>query len=175
MREPASIAPRCGSPHWEHRQRSAGLGRYAQLHVFGRVVLPDRVLQPPLTGVEFHGSVPQAELLTHYGRADALIFPTLYDGFGMVATEAWSRGLPVITTDRAGAADLLRPGINGLLVRPADAASIAETVTWCLAHRSELRAMREPALATAAAWQWSDYRRLHAAHLRSAGIYGPPA
>jgi glycosyltransferase involved in cell wall biosynthesis len=153
--------------------RSAGLGRNAQLRVFGRVLMPDRILQPMPAGVEFLGSVPQSELFEHFGRADALIFPSLCDGFGMVATEAWSRGLPVITTDRAGVADLLKPGLNGLLIRPADSASIAEAVTWCLTHRSELRAMREAALATAAAWQWSDYRRLHASLLRNAGIFGP--
>ena len=153
--------------------RSAGLGRNVQLRVFGRVLMPDRILQPMPAGVEFLGSVPRSELLEHFGRADALIFPSLCDGFGMVATEAWSRGLPVITTDRAGVADLLKPGLNGLLIRPADSASIAEAVTWCLTHRSELRAMREAALATAAAWQWSDYRRLHASLLRNAGIFGP--
>jgi glycosyltransferase involved in cell wall biosynthesis len=153
--------------------RSAGLGRHARLRVFGRVQMPDRILHPLPAGIEFCGLVSRPELLGHFGRADALMFPTLCDGFGMVATEAWSRGLPVITTDRAGAADLLKPGVNGLLIRPAESASIAEAVTWCLDHRTELRAMREPALATAAAWQWSDYRRLHASYLRNAGIYGP--
>jgi glycosyltransferase involved in cell wall biosynthesis len=90
----------------------------------------------------------------------------------MVATEAWSRGLPVITTDRAGAADLLRPGENGMLVRPGDAGSIVECVEWCAAHRGELLRMREGALSTAARWQWSDYRAAHAAILRETGMFG---
>jgi glycosyltransferase involved in cell wall biosynthesis len=85
----------------------------------------------------------------------------------MVATEAWSRGLPVITTRAAGAADFLRVHENGLLVEPGSAASIAEALLWCLDHRAELSAMREPALATAARWQWSDYRRALAAAVRS--------
>ena len=99
-----------------------------------------------------------------------LIFPTLCDGFGMVATEAWSRGLPVITTDRAGAADLLVPHRNGLLIPAGDPAAIVGCIEWCLTHRAELRAMREAALATAAGWQWSDYRRMHTATLRAAGM-----
>jgi glycosyltransferase involved in cell wall biosynthesis len=151
--------------------RKGQLGKRATLRVFGKVVLPDRLMRPLPDGIEIRGSVPRDELLRHYREADALIFPTLCDGFGMVATEAWSRGLPVFTTDRAGAADLLKPGINGRFVRAADASSIIEEVEWCHSHRAELTAMREGALASAAAWQWSDYRKLHGKLLRDAGLF----
>jgi len=151
--------------------RGGNFGRRAQLRVFGAVTLPDRLLQPPLENVEFGGSLPRSQLLDHYRTSDALIFPTLCDGFGMVVTEAWSRGLPVITTDRAGAADLLRPGQNGLLIRAGAAEAIGTALEWCLAHRGELRAMREASLATAAGWQWDDYRRALAGTLRTAGIF----
>ena len=153
--------------------REGGLGRHTRLRVFGSIGLPDRVLHPLPEGIELLGSVPRSELLEHYRQADALIFPTLCDGFGLVATEAWSRGVPVITTDRAGAADLLRPGTNGLIIKAGDARAIVQVVEWCQAHRPELRAMRETALATAATWQWSDYRTLHASILRNAGLFGP--
>jgi glycosyltransferase involved in cell wall biosynthesis len=90
----------------------------------------------------------------------------------MVVTEAWSRGLPVITTDRAGASDLLKTGENGLLIRAGDAQAIAEALDWCLSHRKELRAMRDASLATAQRWQWTDYRRRLAEVLREAGLFG---
>jgi len=152
---------------WRH----GGLGDHARLRVFGTVALPPRALRPLPDGIEISGSVPRPELFDHYRQADALIFPTLCDGFGMVVTEAWSRGLPVITTDRAGAADLLKPRQNGLLIPAGDAAAIRENLQWCLDHRSDLRAMREPALATAASWQWSDYRRALSDTLRRAGFF----
>jgi glycosyltransferase involved in cell wall biosynthesis len=139
--------------------RAHHFGRHARLRVFGAQGLPPELLAHLPEGVEFGGSIPRDELMHHYQTSDALLFPTLCDGFGMVATEAWSRGLPVITTESAGAADLLKPRENGLLLRPGSATAIAETIAWCLDHRSELRAMRESALATAAAWQWADYRR----------------
>ncbi len=154
--------------------RAGRLGRHARLEIFGSIALPDRVMRPLPEGVTLHGSIPRDELLRHYRSAEALVFPTLCDGFGLVVMEAWSRGVPVITTDRAGAADLLKPGGNGLLIRPADPAAIVSAVEWCLEHRAELGAMREAALATAAAWQWSDYRRLHASLLRAAGLFGAP-
>ena len=135
--------------------------------------LPGRVLHPLPEGVELGGSIPRAELMAHYRSSDALIFPTLCDGWGMVVTEAWSRGLPVITTDCAGAADHLRDGQNGLLIRAGDARAIAESLDWCLAHRGDLRAMREAALATAENWPWAAYRTMLADVLRRANLFGP--
>jgi len=152
--------------------RDAGLGRFARLRVIGTLALPQRFLAPIPAGVELLGSIPHAELMEHYERSDALIFPTLCDGFGMVATEAWSRGLPVITTDHAGASDLLKTGENGLLIKARDADAIASVIEWCLSHRAELRAMREASRATAARWQWSDYRRALASALSKAGLFG---
>jgi glycosyltransferase involved in cell wall biosynthesis len=168
-----SFSIRKGAHYLLDAWRAGGLGRFARLRVFGAVGLPERLLHPVPDGIEFRGSIPRAELLGEYRQADALIFPTLCDGFGLVATEAWSRGVPVITTDRAGAADLLKPGQNGRLIRAGDASAIVEVVEWCHANRGELRAMREAALATAKAWQWSDYRRHHGTLLRDAGIFGP--
>lgn len=139
--------------------RRGGFGRHARLDVFGAVALPDRLLHPLPEGVELRGSIPRDRLMAHYQSADALLFPTLCDGFGMVATEAWSRGLPVITTESAGAADLLRNGENGLLVPAASAEALETTLAWCLENRRALRAMRSAALDTAASWQWADYRR----------------
>jgi glycosyltransferase involved in cell wall biosynthesis len=139
--------------------RDAGLSRIAELDVFGLQSLPPSMVNPPPEGIRFHGMVPRAKVLESFDRSDALVFPTLSDGFGMVATEAWSRGLPVITTRNAGASDLLRAGENGLLVEPGDAPSLAGAISWCASHRAELRGMRVAAQATASAWQWEDYRR----------------
>ena len=139
--------------------RRHDFGRHARLRVFGAQGLPPELLADLPAGIEFGGSIPRDQLMAHYQSSDALIFPTLCDGFGMVATEAWSRGLPVITTESAGAADLLKPRENGLLIRAGSAEAIGEVITWCLQNRAALRAMREPALATATEWQWPDYRR----------------
>jgi glycosyltransferase involved in cell wall biosynthesis len=155
--------------------RRGSLGRHARLRVFGTVALPARVLRPLPDGIELGGTIPRSELMAHYASSDALIFPTLCDGWGMVMTEAWSRGLPVIATDRAGASDLLRNGENGLLIRAGEAAAIGEALDWCLAHRGELRSMREASLATAERWQWPDYRRRLADVLREANLFGPGA
>ena len=138
--------------------RRGGLGRYATLNIYGTLALPDSLLKPLPEGIEFHGSIPRDVLMSRYRESDVLIFPTLCDGFGMVATEAWSQGLPVISSDRAGSKDLLRHRENGLLVPAGDADALIEVIEWCLQNRDVVRGMREAARATAASWQWSDYR-----------------
>ena len=119
--------------------------------------------------VFFHGSVTGDQIEREYAASSVLVFPTLCDGFGMVVTEAWSRGLPVLTTPCAGVTDLLRDRENGLLFPARDPEAIAATILGCAERRDELRAMRGAARTTAAAWQWSDYR----AALRAAVVPQP--
>lgn len=134
------------------------LGRVATLRIHGAITLPDALLRPLPDGVEIGGSIPRSELMAHYQTSDALVFPTLCDGFGMVVTEAWSRGLPVLTTPAAGATDLLRENENGRVFPARDPDALAAVIRRCADDRAALRAMRGPARATAARWQWSDYR-----------------
>ena len=133
-------------------------GSAARLHVYGELVLPERLRTSAAEGIIFHGSVPQPLLFSAYELADVLVFPTLSDGFGMVVTEAMSHGLPVITTDRAGAADLVTAD-NGVIVPAADPQALAGALQWCLDNRDRLVEMRIHALETARRAQWSDFRK----------------
>lgn len=146
--------------------RRLSAGSAARLDIYGQNLLPARVLASGEDGVAFHGSVPQPELFEAYARADVLVFPTLSDGFGMVVAEALAHGLPVITTDQAGAADLLSEG-GGLVVPAADPAALADALRWCLDNRGRLSDMRLEALAAARRRQWSDFRRELIQTLRS--------
>lgn len=58
---------------------------------------------------------PTDEIQRYYAAADLFLFPTFYDTFGLVLTEAMASGLPVITNLEAGAAELLVAGESGLL------------------------------------------------------------
>ena len=51
----------------------------------------------------------------YYAAADCMVFPTFFDTFGMVITEAMASGLPVITNRNAGASDLINQGVSGFL------------------------------------------------------------
>jgi len=148
--------------------RQLGSAEFARASVYGRVSLPESALHDLPAGISFHGVVPQSELFPALEAADILVFPTLSDGFGMVVTEAFAKGLPVITTDRAGAAQLIRHGENGLIVPAADPTALRDALRWCLDNRDKVHAMRFSALDTAKRWQWCDYRRHFIAALDAA-------
>jgi len=61
----------------------------------------------------------------YYGAADALLLPTLYDPFPNVCTEAFASGLPVITSDHCGAAELITDGENGYVADALDVDALA--------------------------------------------------
>lgn len=138
--------------------RLLGASLDARVDVYGTITIPERLWKGAPDGFTFHGPVVQSVLFDAFDDADVLIFPTLSDGFGMVVTEAFARGLPVITTDQAGASDLVKSGVNGLVIPAADPHAIAAALRWCLDNPHGLAAMGPAALDTARQWQWSDYR-----------------
>jgi glycosyltransferase involved in cell wall biosynthesis len=148
-------------------------GQSAKLEIYGAIALPPKLMRDLPSSIRVSPTVPRIELLERYRAADVLVFPTLCDGFGMVVTEAFAQGLPVITTTRAGAADLVLHGENGLIIPAGDARALADALEWCMMHRTELKTMRRAALETARRWQWCDYREALARNvmdgLREAG------
>jgi UDP-glucose:(heptosyl)LPS alpha-1,3-glucosyltransferase len=63
----------------------------------------------------------------YYAAADAFVFPSPYEDFGMVISEAMASGLPVITGREAGAAELIEHRREGFLLdNPTDAREIAQ-------------------------------------------------
>jgi glycosyltransferase involved in cell wall biosynthesis len=150
---------RKGAHYFIDAWRMLAPGRLAQAQVYGSIDLPERALRPMPQGLTLAGSVAQPDLLTVFELADVLVFPTLADGFGMVVTEAFSRGLPVITTDKAGASELVKHGWNGLIVPAGDPVLLSDGLRWCLDNRKALYDMRFHALETARRCQWSDHRR----------------
>lgn len=76
---------------------------------------------------------PQTDPLPYYAAADALVLPTRHEPFGLVILEAAACGLPVITTRRAGASELMESGREGyLLSDPHDDRTLAEQMTALL-------------------------------------------
>ncbi len=55
-----------------------------------------------------------------FADADAFVFPTRYEPFGMVIAEAMASGLPVVTSAAAGASELIKDGVSGLVVADAE-------------------------------------------------------
>jgi glycosyltransferase involved in cell wall biosynthesis len=68
--------------------------------------------------VLFTGHLPQTDLDCLYERCSFTILPSVREGFGLVAVESWLHGRPTVVTLRAGVAELVRDGLNGLTFDP---------------------------------------------------------
>jgi glycosyltransferase involved in cell wall biosynthesis len=84
--------------------------------------------------------------------ADLFIQPSREpEGFSLALLEAMAAGLPVIATDIGGTPDLVRPGVDGWLMRPGDVAGLGDTLKEVLAAGpAGLAAMSRSALSRAA-------------------------
>jgi phosphatidylinositol alpha-mannosyltransferase len=104
-----------------------GAGVEARLTVAGAApteVVP-LLLDPE--GVEIAGPVSEDEKWELLGKADLLVAPSLGgESFGMVLTEAFASGTPVVASDIAGYRDVVRDGVDGDLVPVGDPAALGE-------------------------------------------------
>jgi glycosyltransferase involved in cell wall biosynthesis len=79
--------------------------------------------------VKFSGFVQKEQLAEFYALADALVFPTHSDPWGLVVNEAMACCLPVIASDVAGCvSDLIEDGWNGFVVPVSDVRRICSSM-----------------------------------------------
>ena len=101
----------------------------AQLTVIG----PTRDELAPLMldseDVRVLGKVDDETKWRELEQADVLCAPSLHgESFGMVLTEAFAAGTPVVASDIAGYRGVVSDGVDGVLVAPGDAQALAETL-----------------------------------------------
>lgn len=80
--------------------------------------------------VRFEGFVPDSTLSKLYRGAEALVYPSLLEGFGLPLLEAMSRGIPVVTSNRGVLAEVA--GEAAILVDPESISSIASGMVQVL-------------------------------------------
>jgi UDP-glucose:(heptosyl)LPS alpha-1,3-glucosyltransferase len=91
----------------------------------------------------------------YYAAADLFLFPTLYDSFGLVVTEAMASGLPVVCGSAAGAAELIEDGVSGLIVDDAwNPAALAGAMSRLVVDASLRRQLGEAARTRVEAHTW---------------------
>ncbi len=101
-----------------------------------------------------------------YQQASLCILPTLEDGFGLVVLEAMACGIPVIITEHTGAKDCVRADLDGFIIPPYSADAIADTLSYCYQHRSQLRKMGQNARQQAEKFPWTAYQDGIVNHLK---------
>ncbi|MBD3292508.1 MAG: glycosyltransferase [Armatimonadia bacterium] len=97
----------------------------------------ERAIEAAGDNVQPVGYVPDADLPALYAGADALLFPSLYEGFGIPVLEAFACGTPVVTSNVSALPEVA--GEAAVLVDPRDEAAIADGLTSVL-EDAQLRA-----------------------------------
>jgi glycosyltransferase involved in cell wall biosynthesis len=93
-------------------------------------------------GVTLLGALSQPDVQTQMRGAVALVLPSLwYENFPRTLVEAFGAGLPVIASRLGAMAELIEPGVTGLLFEPGDAAQLGETLRWADAHPEAMARM----------------------------------
>jgi D-inositol-3-phosphate glycosyltransferase len=104
--------------------------------------------------VTFLGKQDQDALPDYYAAAEAVIMPSHYESFGMVALEAMACGIPVIASEVGGLAFLVRDGETGFHVPDRDPAALADRICEIITEPLLRAELGEKAAAYARDYAW---------------------
>lgn len=107
--------------------------------------------------VRFVGYVPPEDMPALYRGAAALVFPSLFEGFGMPVLEAMACGCPVVSSNRTSLPEVA--GDAALLVDPEDAEALADAVRRVLMDAALREDLRVRGLLQAARFSWDRHVR----------------
>ena len=137
-----------------------GLEDKIELTVIGRGNIEGcKALKEALGHVNYIPSLPHDEVLKVMAANDVFVFPSLFEGFGLVITEAMSQGTPVITTDRTCGPDIMHNGKDGWIVEAGTSEPIRTILKDLISNPSQLISAGMAAKATAAKRPWSSYEK----------------
>ncbi len=83
---------------------------------------------PWLEHVDFLGVVSDEQLDDLYATAEVVVLPSRYESFGLVMVEAMMHGKPLVSCNIGGIAEVVRDGVDGLLVPPSDPDALATAI-----------------------------------------------
>lgn len=107
--------------------------------------------------VQFVGYVADADLPALLGGAQALVIPSLYEGFGMTVLEAQACGTPVLASNVSSLPEVV--GNAGLLVDPTDVSAIADGILRLVLDRALHEDLRSRGLEQVRPWTWERTAR----------------
>jgi glycosyltransferase involved in cell wall biosynthesis len=107
--------------------------------------------------VTFTSYLPLADVVAMYGTADALIYPALYEGFGLPVLEAMACGTPVVTSNVSSLPEVA--GAAALLVDPLDTADLAKAIGRISGDEELRQTLRRAGLRRASDFTWERTAR----------------
>jgi glycosyltransferase involved in cell wall biosynthesis len=112
-----------------------------------------------MDAVTVTGAVADSALPSFYSAAEAFVFPSLYEGFGLPPLEAMACGAPVIAANATSLPEVV--GDAGVLFDPHDVGALTDAVTRVLSDAALRRDLRARGIARAAGYTWEQSARRH--------------
>lgn len=107
----------------------------------------------------FRDSVDQNTLLSFYSDCDLVVLPSRNEGWGLSLMEAMACGKPVVATRVGGIPELVRDGVDGLLVDPGDVEQLSSAVAKLLLDPETRSEMARAGGAHVKSFAWDDTAR----------------
>jgi glycosyltransferase involved in cell wall biosynthesis len=92
--------------------------------------------------ISFEGVLPSDQVLSRLRNADLLVLPSRWDGWGIVINEAFAVGIPVVVSNRCGASELVRDGINGYVFHSEDVMNLRSCLQRFLRNKEDWAGLR---------------------------------
>jgi alpha-1,3-rhamnosyl/mannosyltransferase len=140
---------------------TAGAGFWDDVPELRAFVASDPTLR---AHVHFTGRVPDPELVDLLNSAAALVFPSLWEGFGLPAVEAMACGVPVLASDRGSLPEVV--GDAGLFFDPMEPRAISDCLIRFLEDADGRTTLAAAALARSRQYSWSRAAELAEASFR---------
>jgi glycosyltransferase involved in cell wall biosynthesis len=104
------------------------VGLPIQLHVFGSGIRSRKPIYDTPPNVTFYGWLPRHRVAAYINAANAVIMPSRWEGFGLVAVEAMRAGRPVIASDRGALPELVINEETGIIFPMENLQALVQTL-----------------------------------------------
>jgi glycosyltransferase involved in cell wall biosynthesis len=136
----------------------------ASLTLLGGLYIPRATFDQYADRVKHIPFVPQPQVVSHFASADCFVFPSLFEGGGIVLYEANGSGLGIIQTTACG--DGVREGRNGMVLSEVSVASVQQAIETVLDDQTRLVEWQHASWEMRGERSWQSYRQ----RLRSLAI-----
>lgn len=106
--------------------------------------------------VTFLGRIPRERTVPYYQEASLFVMPSLNEGMSNAMLEALASGLPIVSTPTGGAAELVTPSQNGLIVPEKSVEALAEAIERFLIEKQLVTEYGAESRARALAQDWEQ-------------------
>ena len=114
-------------------------------------------LKNELPNTTFKKNLSHKDVLKEMSLKDIFLFPSLFEGFGLVISEAMSCGMVVISTNRTGLKDISK-GNDSILVPPKSISIVYKEIISIIENPKKFKIISINAIKTAKKYNWKIYQ-----------------